>query len=143
MNVNEVLSDGKWLKAPDLKGRKVKVRISDWSTEDFKQMNGTTRKQIVLSFHGAEKQLGLNVTNARMIASMHGDETDGWIGKEIILFPTKTNGPTGGLVDCIRVEYAEPPKPAKRAAKPQPQHDERNPPPADEYPDGPNDEVPF
>lgn len=143
MNINEVYTSN-WLKAADLQGRKVKVRIEDWDVTEFKQNDGTTRKQVTLKFLGKEKRLGLNRINSSMIAGMYGEDTEGWIGKEVTLYPTKDRGPNG-LVDCIRVEFVDPrialngearevPKPK---LKQMPVTDERNP------PDELNDEVPF
>ena len=140
MNIFDVYGDSKWLKAADLKGRKVKVRIQDWSTTEFSQQNGTTRKQIVLSFHGAEKKLGLNKTNAQVIASLHGDDPDQWLGCEISLYPTKTQNQSGQIVDCIRIDaFVE--KPAKPT--PKAKQSEMNPPPHTAIPDDMNDEIPF
>lgn len=163
MNINDVYGDSVWLRATDLKDgdgnpTKYRLRIAGWDTTEFKQNDGSVRKQIVISFHGAKKKLGLNVTNSKMIASMYGDDTNEWTGKEVILCPQKTMNQQGNLVDCIRIEY-EAPKKAKvtqvgstratpKAAVKQ-MFDERNPPPdenderlnrlADEM----NDEVPF
>jgi hypothetical protein len=158
MDINEVYGDSKWLRAVDLQGRKVRVTIENWDVTEFKQLDGSTRDQIILTFSGKEKKLGLNVTNCKMIASMHGNETDGWIGKEILLFPTKIlDSRTGNMVDCIRVEYEARPAKAKiiqqtstratprAAVKTQETFDERNPPPSDDIPEHHEfyDEIPF
>jgi hypothetical protein len=164
MNINEVINvDNKFLKAPDLKGRKIAVRIESYTVEDFKDMRGGSKRQIVLKFRGAQKVLGLNKINTRMIASMYGEEADRWIGQEIILYPTKTQSVTGEIVDCVRIEYRNPevvsippqpaPMPVQRpapVARPQmsemqqPQrYDERNPPPATSLADDMDDAVPF
>jgi len=45
------------------------------------------RKQLVLSFAGSEKKLGLNFTNANRIAELIGsDDSDDWINHSIKLF---------------------------------------------------------
>src|SRR5882672_4830114 len=104
MNINDVISaDDRFLKAPDLQGRKVSVRIESFTVENFKE-----KKQIVLKFFGAKKVLGLNKINTKMIASMHGDEVEEWIAKEVMLFPSKTQNQQGQIVDCIRIEYQAP-----------------------------------
>ena len=137
MNINDVISaDDRFLKAHDLQGRKVSVRIESFTVENFKE-----KKQIVLKFFGAKKVLGLNKINTKMIASMYGDEVEGWIGKEVLLFPTKTQNQQGQIVDCVRIEYQVPHAPQQfvsglgsidHQAKSltQKQFDERNPPPA-------------
>lgn len=148
MNINEVINtDSRFLKAPDLKGRKIGVRIEAVTTEDFKELNGNLKRQIVLKFFGAQKLLGLNKTNTKMIASMYGDETDKWIGKEIQLYPTKTQNQHGQIVDCIRIEYqapsfAAPARPAPVASNTV-IYDERNPPPHIDHVADMSDSVPF
>ena len=133
MNINEVYTSN-WLRAADLQGRKAKVRIEDWDVTEFKQNDGTTKKQIVLKFFGKEKRLGLNRINSSMIAGMYGEDTEGWIGKEVTIYPTKDRGPNG-LVDCIRIEFVDPRTALdgmpKEPPKPKLQKmpvDERNPP---------------
>lgn len=145
MNINEVINvNDKFLKAPDLKGRKIAVRIESYTVEDFKDFSGTSKRQIVLKFHGAQKVLGLNKINTKMIASMYGEEADDWIGKEVLLFPSKTQNATGAIVDCIRIEYHVPSQRARQQVQHQPRYDERNPPPHTAAPaDDMNDEIPF
>lgn len=149
MNINEVINvDNRFLKAPDLKGRKIRVRIESFTVEDFKDMRGGSKKQIVLKFHGAQKVLGLNKINTKMIASMYGEEIDNWLGQEVVLYPSKTQNQTGEIVDCVRIEYQFPQaqpiqqrvaQPAMTRQQPQQQYDERNPPPTDDM----NDDIPF
>src|SRR5882762_5487922 len=104
MNINDVISaDDRFLKAHDLQGRKVSVRIESFTVENYKE-----KKQIVLKFFGAKKVWGLNKINTKMIASMHGNEVEEWIGKEDLLFPTKTQNQQGQIVDCVRIEYQAP-----------------------------------
>lgn len=97
-NVDEIYqSDSKWLSHPDLKGREIKVTIDGSKVEEV----GDTHK-LVVYFAGKDKGLALNKTNARMIAEAYGRNSDDWSGKEIIMYPTKTEF-QGKLVDCIRV----------------------------------------
>src|SRR5882762_3533525 len=104
MNINDVISaDDRFLKAADLQGRKVSVRIESFTVENFKE-----RKQIVLKFFGAKKVFGLNKINTKMIASMYGDEVEEWIGKKVRLFASKTQNQQGQIVDCVRIEYQMP-----------------------------------
>src|SRR5258706_14910498 len=145
MSINDVVSaDDRFLKASDWQGRKVSVRIESFTVENFKE-----RKQIVLKFFGAKKVFGLNKINTKMIASMYGDEVEEWIGKEVRLFPSKTQNQQGQIVDCVRIEYQMPHAPQQfvsglpgvvhQAKTPellskgqtQKQFDERNPPPVD------------
>ncbi len=102
MNVDDIYSSGKSLKAEDLKGRAHKLKISEVETAKFD--NGM---KLVLKFDGKEKGLVLNKTNAKVVAKYYGKDTLGWVGKQIEIFPTETEF-NGSLVDCIRVRV-EPP----------------------------------
>lgn len=103
MNIDEIYPSTKSLKAEDLKGHTVEVTIA--STEVKKFENGS---KIVIRFEGKEKTLVVNKTNAKIIASAYGSNTDGWVGKKIQIYPDKTMFGTD-LVDCIRVRIPAPP----------------------------------
>ncbi len=64
----------------------------------------------VLYFREIDKGLVLNQTNAKSIAKLHGEDTDDWLGKRIVLFPTEVQF-KGDMVDAIRVR-SKAPKPA-------------------------------
>jgi hypothetical protein len=97
MNVNEIYPSSKALKAEDLKGHSVKVTIESIDVKKFDNGN-----KAILKFQGKEKTLVCNKTNAKIIASAYGGDTDGWIGKALEIYPDKTMFGTD-LVDCIRV----------------------------------------
>lgn len=59
------------------------------------------RKGVVL-FEEFPRALVLNRTNLKRIIRQHGNETDGWIGQTIVLFPSETDW-GGRTVPCIRV----------------------------------------
>ena len=63
------------------------VTIESVKVEDV-QLPGTSSKErkVVLAFVGAKKRMILNKTNAKRIAKMHGNKTEGWTGKEITLY---------------------------------------------------------
>jgi hypothetical protein len=69
----------------------------------------------VLYFRGAKKGLALNVTNAKTIAAAYGEETDDWMGQELILFPTVTEF-QGRTTPCIRVRAPQPKDRPREAA---------------------------
>jgi len=95
-------SSSQWLKAADLQGGKPIVLIENAEVRE-NTYNGETKKQIVLTFEGKEKVLGLNITNARRIAELT-ETTDfhQWIGYKIKLYVDKTDI-EGKTVDCIRI----------------------------------------
>jgi hypothetical protein len=106
MNVNDIYSSSsKFLKAADLivNGQAVKP-VLEIETADVVEntYDGQTKKQIVLSFVGKEKVLGLNVTNARRLAQLIGPDSDEWPGYCIRLFVDQTEL-DGKTVDCIRI----------------------------------------
>lgn len=107
MNVNEIYPNkSATLKAADLNGKAVKVVVSGADVAEFDNGN-----KLVLKFKDKEKGLVLNKTNANIIASHFGPDSDGWTGKEIIVYPDKTTF-GGEIVDCLRVrveaEMADP-----------------------------------
>lgn len=90
-------------------GKAVKVTISELNLENVAIPPSFKKEWThVLSFKDKPKRMFLKPTNMAAIASWHGDDPKGWIGKEISIFrtTTKMNGET---VECIRV-----PKNAKR-----------------------------
>lgn len=103
MNVDEIYPSTKSLKAADLQGRTVSVTIENYEVKKFDNGN-----KIILKFTGKEKVMVVNKTNAKIIASAFGGDTDGWIGKKIEIYPDKTMFGTD-LVDCIRVRIPAPP----------------------------------
>lgn len=86
-----------YVKADDLPETGVRVVMANVEMEKI----GDDEKP-VLYFHGKEKGLVLNKTNWNNIAFIHGDESDEWEGKPIIIFPTTTDF-QGRTVACIRV----------------------------------------
>jgi hypothetical protein len=126
----------KYLKASDLRGQQARVVMEQVTTEDIGQ-----DRRAILYFKGKQKGLVLNKTNASTIAESYGQNTDGWEGKEITLYPSKTDY-QGKRVDCIRLQIDQPrprrPQPTPAAA-PAPVHDERNPPLREEM----NDDIPW
>lgn len=123
---NEYIAAADLLDAQKRTGREgVTLTIAAVKMEGLKTNKGTERKPVV-SFvefqqrhaqgQGDNKRLVLNKTNARVIARMHGNETDEWVGKRITLFPTTCEA-FGSVVDCVRVMGNAPPEqivPAKK-----------------------------
>ncbi|MGI9569690.1 MAG: hypothetical protein ACR2PH_08130 [Desulfobulbia bacterium] len=110
MNINDVYqSTSNFLRAADLQGSTIRLVVSEVGTHTFDEGTPKQKTQIVLAFQGKEKKLGLNATNAKTIATELGDDTDNWVGKEIKLYPTKTDF-AGEMVDCIRVVQDMPPE---------------------------------
>lgn len=92
----------KFISAPDLKGHTPTVIISQVVMDDI----GDTQQKPVMYFQGAKKGMVLNKTNANAIAAMYGDDTDGWIGKPIMLITAWVEF-KGDTVQAIRVRRPE------------------------------------
>jgi hypothetical protein len=106
MLLNEIFPS-KYIKAADLKGREVTVIIANVEIEKI----GDDRKMVIY-FQGKEKGLVTNKTNANRIAMLYGEDTDQWIGREILL-GTDFVDYQGKSVEAVRVK-----PPVKRAAAP-------------------------
>ena len=96
MKVNEAFPS-KFLKADDLQDRTVKLTIDRVEMDEV----GDGRKPIAY-FKDAKKGLVLNVTNARAIATLAGDDMDTWTGTQIELFSTPVTF-KGQVTEGIRV----------------------------------------
>lgn len=95
-------SNSQWLKADDIKGHKpiVVIETAEVVESDYGQ---GPKKQIVLTFEGKEKKLGLNFTNAARIAELTGTEDYGnWVGTAIKLYVEKVKF-QDKMVDAIRI----------------------------------------
>jgi hypothetical protein len=96
VNVNDIFS-GDYLKVEMLKGKAVTLTMAGTDLAKFDEGN-----KIALHFQGTDKSLALNKTNAFAIALMYGEETGGWIGRQIEIYPDTTMF-GGKMVPCIRV----------------------------------------
>lgn len=101
MKLNDAFPS-RWLKAADLSGKSHLVKIDHVDQEEI----GSDAK-LVMYFRGKQKGVVLNRTNASVIASKYGDDTDEWGGAEIELYPDKVQF-QGNLVDAIRVRLPVP-----------------------------------
>lgn len=103
---------GQYLKAVDLKGKRVRVVIDRVEDEDI----GGEHKPVVY-FRGHQRGLVLNKTNATAIWGINGsDDTDDWRGTEITLFQSMVDF-QGKRVPAIRID---PPEAPVRKVKPEP-----------------------
>jgi hypothetical protein len=97
MNINDQFPS-KYLKASDLKGKKIKVTIGEVGLVEV----GVGKKP-VLYFVGKDKGMVLNKTNGMTISASYGADTDKWEGKELLLYSAKVNF-QNQMVDSLRVE---------------------------------------
>lgn len=102
-----------YIKASDLNG---KAALAIMDRAEF-EMIGDDRK-LILYFKGKDKGLVTNKTNANTIAAIYGDDTDDWLGKEIVLFEAYVDF-QGKTVPAIRVRA---PKKGNAKPAPEPEH---------------------
>ena len=98
----DTMFPSRFLKAGDLAGRDVTLCIARLNFDEFDRDDGTKEKRPVLWFTKTDKGFVLNKTNARMIASLHGGETDNWVGKHIVV-GTESVSFRGNITPAIRV----------------------------------------
>jgi hypothetical protein len=91
------LYPGRFLKASDLKGAKVTVKIADVNLEELIGDKGAQVKG-VMKFEGKDKLLALNKTNGICLKEMFGKKVPAWTGKRVTLFAGNWNGD-----ECIRI----------------------------------------
>lgn len=99
----------KTLKASDLKGKEPRLTIANIVREKI----GDDAKMVVY-FDGKDKGVVLNKGNSNTIADAYGDDTDGWQGRDVILFAVWTEyqgKPVQGL--RFRIPSARDNAPAK------------------------------
>lgn len=108
-----------YLKAADIpEGRFIPFTIEQCVNEDVGNDDKPENKP-VLYFHGKQKGLILNRTNADSIAAVYGDETDDWRGKVVQLYASKVKF-NGQMVGCIRVQVSRNPAPVQPVTTPPP-----------------------
>lgn len=126
MKVSQIFS-GEYLKAADLQGNEHSVVIADVQVKEFDDGN-----KLLITFQGRKKGLVANKTNSNRIAMAYGDDTDAWVGKEIILYPDMVDF-QGKSTEAIRVR-----PPARKPVSQQPQGQATN-----GQRDDMNDVIPF
>jgi arabinogalactan endo-1,4-beta-galactosidase len=97
MNINEAFPSN-YLKAADLQGRTITVKISHVTSEKLGDDN-----KLIIYFEGKQKGMVLNKTNANNLAFAFGPETDDWQGAEAQLYPTMVDF-QGRSVEALRIK---------------------------------------
>lgn len=117
MKISEVYPT-KYVTAADLQGRTIMLTIKAVTLDEMMTHDNKKVLKPVAWFERTAKGLVMNATNARVIANLYGDDTDGWSGKRISIYPTQVKA-FGKMQDCIRVREEIPaqPKPVAQAAQ--------------------------
>lgn len=107
----KLLHPRNYISSADLDGKDVTLTIQSVAHEDLVGEGGRKDNMPVITFDKAKKKMVLNRTNAKLIASQHGPDVDGWTGKQVTLYPTTVRA-KGESVEAIRIR---PGTPIKRA----------------------------
>jgi hypothetical protein len=122
----DLLFPSKYLKAADLRGKRVPVVIEHLDPRaELKMRGGKTERKPVVTLKGKDKQWCLNKTNAMSVAEVYGPELRNWIGKTVVLYGTRVQFGSKE-VEAVRVDVAETQRRAKVKAAPverEPDHD--------------------
>lgn len=96
-----------YLRAADLKGRKVSATIDRVYCEEFSNDGSAKKIKPVIAFRSPKdiKPLVCNKTNFLLIAKLHGENSDSWIGKEIGLHAELVSF-KGKVAESVRVIQA-------------------------------------
>jgi hypothetical protein len=92
--------DSRFFRAEDLPQEKT-LKIKG-VTEEMVGQGADQAQKLVVWFTNSKKGLALNRTNNRTIRGAYGDDTAGWEGKLIVVFPTQADF-RGRLVAAVRV----------------------------------------
>lgn len=92
----------KYVASVDLNGKTVTLTIKSVTMEEMITHDNKKVNKPVVWFEKATKGFVLNLTNAKIIAHLYGDDTDLWTGKRIAIYPTRVKA-FGQMQDAIRV----------------------------------------
>lgn len=112
------LYPSKYLAEHDLCGQDVVVTIREVLLEKIEGPNSNGEPKGVVYFYEHPKGMILNRVNGNRIVGLYGEDTDGWVGGRITLYPSETDF-QGDTVPCIRVRK-EPPANAATPGFPAP-----------------------
>jgi len=107
-----------FLSAADLNDQEMAFTISDVAQETVGKGDDAEVKWVVY-FSEADKGLVLNKTNATSITACLGDDTDEWMSRKVVLYPTQVQF-SGKMVDAIRVKEKATKVANKATPKPEP-----------------------
>lgn len=134
MHINQ-LKQSKFLARADV-ARPILVTIKGIHQENVAKEGEPAEMKYALSFTDCAKPMVLNSTNAQIIAQiLASEETDHWVGKQIVLYDDPNVSFGGKLVGGIRVRA-----PRNKAAAPAPTP---APAPAPVAPTEEDEDVPF
>lgn len=112
INLNDPrLSSSKWFKWQDMpEGMQSAIfTIEAVSLDNYAPEGQKEKWKITLWFVGFEKGFGLNVGNGDQVKTLLGEDTDAWVGQQIVLAIERTMF-EGSMVNCLRVHPVQQPQ---------------------------------
>jgi hypothetical protein len=106
MATRDELVQSKYMKASDLGGKEVTVKIRSSEIETLKTLDGKENTKCVLYFEPpyGKKALPLNITNLDSVYDITGEsDTDDFVGHKVTLYPAKA-AMGGKIHDAIRIK---------------------------------------
>ena len=97
-----LLNPSRFIKAVEFLGRDVTLMITSVAIEELEDDKSVKKKKGLIGFAKTEKLLVLNVTNIKCLIQMFGNETDGWLGKRVTLFPEPNRKSESGVAIRVR-----------------------------------------
>jgi len=94
--------ESKFFRVADIT-KEMALTIKSVTPGKFTNDNGVTETKPVVEFNEVSKRLVTNKTNFTALATMLGDDSDGWAGAKVSLYPSKVEF-RGRMVDTIRVK---------------------------------------
>jgi len=116
MKISEMLPS-KYIKQSDVP-EPVLVTIKKLTTADVSQNQSGDMKWVAV-FAELDKPMVLNSTNLKRIAKAHGDDSDGWIGKQMVVYVDEDVEFGGEVVGGLRLRAPKGKAAAKPAADPE------------------------
>lgn len=108
--------ESKYLKKEDLDGSEVIVTIAKIGQGNVAMEDQPEELKWMVRFKEFKKPMVLNSTNIQLLTkALDTDETDDWIGREVILYVDDNVSFGGKLVGGIRIKSSKPVAAPKRA----------------------------
>ena len=76
-------AESKYLKAEDIKGKNIRAVIEAVNLVEFESDDGSKQQKPALKLVNKEKGVVCNATTVMELGTVHGFDSDSWVGKEI------------------------------------------------------------
>jgi hypothetical protein len=101
MNINE-MTPSKYLKQSDVQGE-VLVTVQGLKKVNVAREDDEPEYRWTIKFQEFEKPMVLNTTNIKRMGKALGDDTDGWVGGQVVLYVDPDIEFGGNIVGGLRI----------------------------------------